>query len=189
MAATSLQLTNRWVIAAAGFVMQLALGAANAWSVFRDPLIQAFGWTVSEVTVTYVLTGVVYTGCAVLGGLWLPRVGPRSVALAGVVLLCYGGGFATIAAFVADYFGPKHVGALLGLILTASGAAAVVGPLLMARARDASGGYAEAISIIAVMMLAGAVVPAMARPPRGRAAGAALPEDQPFRPAIEGATR
>ena len=29
---------NRWVIAAAGVVMQLALGAVYAWSVFRIPL-------------------------------------------------------------------------------------------------------------------------------------------------------
>ena len=30
---------NRWVIAIAGVVMQIALGAVYAWSVFRTPLV------------------------------------------------------------------------------------------------------------------------------------------------------
>ena len=30
--------SNRWGIAAAGFLMQMALGAVYAWSVFRVPL-------------------------------------------------------------------------------------------------------------------------------------------------------
>jgi len=34
---------NRWVIAVAGIVMQIALGAVYAWSVFRIPLTQAYG--------------------------------------------------------------------------------------------------------------------------------------------------
>ena len=34
---------NRWVIAAAGVVMQIALGAVYAWSVFRIPLTATFG--------------------------------------------------------------------------------------------------------------------------------------------------
>ena len=32
---------NRWVVAAAGVVMQIALGAVYAWSVFRIPLTKA----------------------------------------------------------------------------------------------------------------------------------------------------
>ena len=36
-----------------------------------------------------------------------------------VVLICYGGGFGTMPAFAADYFGPKNVGPIYGLMLTA----------------------------------------------------------------------
>ena len=39
------------MIAAAGMLMQIALGAVYAWSVFRIPLMQAYHWTVPEVTV------------------------------------------------------------------------------------------------------------------------------------------
>ena len=44
--ATMTPVTRRWPIAAAGVVMQIALGAVYAWSVFRIPLTQAFGWTI-----------------------------------------------------------------------------------------------------------------------------------------------
>jgi len=67
---------NRWVIAAAGVVMQIALGAVYAWSVFRIPLTKAFGWTISEVTLTFTI-GIFVLGLAAFGGgLWMRRAGP-----------------------------------------------------------------------------------------------------------------
>ena len=57
------------------------------------------------------------------------------VSLAFVVLSCYGGGFGTMPAFATDYFGPKSIGSIYGLMLTAWGFAAVFGPLLIARVR------------------------------------------------------
>src|SRR5438046_5006533 len=56
-------------------------------------------------------------------------------ALGFVILLCYGGGFGTMPAFTADYFGSKRVGPLYGLMLTAWGAASVLGPLPIAYIR------------------------------------------------------
>ena len=38
---------NRWLIALAGVVMQIALGAVYAWSVFRIPLTRAYGWSIA----------------------------------------------------------------------------------------------------------------------------------------------
>src|SRR6188474_1525836 len=81
---------NRWVIAAAGVVMQIALGAVYAWSVFRIPLTQTFGWTISEVTLTFTVAIFVLGFAAFAGGLWMRRVGPRTVAVAAGVL--YGAG-------------------------------------------------------------------------------------------------
>jgi MFS family permease len=48
-----------------------------------------------------------------------------------VVFTMYGGGFATIPAFLADIFGPENVGAIHGALLTAWSAAAVVGPIII----------------------------------------------------------
>jgi len=47
---------NRWGIAAAGFLMQMALGAVYAWSVFRTPLTERFHWSISQVTLTFTIS-------------------------------------------------------------------------------------------------------------------------------------
>ena len=78
--------TNRWVIAVAGILMQIALGAVYAWSVFRTPLVNQFGWTISEVTLTFTISIFVLGIAAFFGGLWLNRKGPRVVAITGGVL-------------------------------------------------------------------------------------------------------
>ena len=78
--------TNRWTIAVAGVFMQVALGAVYAWSVFRTPLVKQFGWSVSEVTLTFTISIFVLGIAAFFGGLWLNRKGPRVVALVGGVL-------------------------------------------------------------------------------------------------------
>ena len=80
--------SNRWLIAAAGVVMQLALGAVYAWSVFRIPLTKRYGWTVSQVTLAFELAILLLGFAAFAGGLWMKRSGPRRVAAIGG--LCYG---------------------------------------------------------------------------------------------------
>jgi OFA family oxalate/formate antiporter-like MFS transporter len=77
---------NRWGIAAAGVFLQIALGAVYAWSVFRVPLAQQFGWSISEVTLTFTISIFVLGFAAFFGGLWLNRKGPRIVALTGGLL-------------------------------------------------------------------------------------------------------
>jgi OFA family oxalate/formate antiporter-like MFS transporter len=83
-------MTNRWSIAVAGVLLQIALGAVYAWSVFRVPLATQFGWSISEVTFTFTISIFVLGISAFLGGLWLNRKGPRIVALTGGFL--YGTG-------------------------------------------------------------------------------------------------
>src|SRR6202163_5002733 len=77
---------NRWYIAAAGVFMQIALGAVYAWSVFRVPLAKQFGWSISEVTLTFTISIFVLGIAAFFGGLWLTRQGPRIVAVTGGAL-------------------------------------------------------------------------------------------------------
>jgi OFA family oxalate/formate antiporter-like MFS transporter len=77
---------NRWVIAIAGVFFQIALGAVYAWSVFRAPLAKQFGWSISEITLTFTISIFVLGFAAFFGGLWLNRKGPRIVALTGGVL-------------------------------------------------------------------------------------------------------
>src|SRR6266403_849765 len=77
---------NRWVIAIAGVFLQIALGAVYAWSVFRVPLAKQFGWSISEVTLTFTISIFVLGFAAFFGGLWLNHKGPRVVALTGGAL-------------------------------------------------------------------------------------------------------
>ena len=85
-----MKIVNRWLIAAAGICLQIALGAVYAWSVFRVPLSKQFGWSISKVTLTFTICIFVLGISSFFGGLWLNRKGPRIVALTGGFL--YGAG-------------------------------------------------------------------------------------------------
>ena len=58
------------------------------------------------------------------------------VAFFCVILSMYGGGFATVPAYLADMFGTKMVGAIHGRLLTAWATAGVLGPVLVNYIRD-----------------------------------------------------
>src|SRR5438309_3505677 len=77
---------NRSIIAAAGVLMQIALGAVYAWSVFRIPLTQTYGWTVSQVTMAFELAILTLGLAAFAGGLWMRRIGPQRVAILSAIL-------------------------------------------------------------------------------------------------------
>jgi MFS family permease len=59
------------------------------------------------------------------------------VAMMCIILSMYGGGFATVPAYLADIFGTQFVSAIHGRILTAWSAAGILGPLLIGYIRDA----------------------------------------------------
>ncbi len=61
------------------------------------------------------------------------------VLLAAVILSFYGGGFATVPAYLRDLFGTYQVGAIHGRLLTAWSAAGVAGPLIVNAFLDAQG--------------------------------------------------
>jgi len=83
-----------------------------------------------------------------------------------LILSCYGGGFGTMPAFTADYFGSKNVGPIYGLMLTAWGSASAFGPLLIAHMRQSSGSYTTGLRVIAAIMLVSALIPIFTRPPK-----------------------
>jgi hypothetical protein len=58
------------------------------------------------------------------------------VALFSVILTMYGGGFATIPAYIADLFGVGYVSAIHGRILTAWSTAGILGPVLINYVRE-----------------------------------------------------
>jgi MFS family permease len=89
-----------------------------------------------------------------------------------VILSMYGGGFATVPAYLADIFGAPFVGAIHGRLLTAWSAAGVVGPLVVGYIRDIqiSAGVARALVydrtlyILASFLVVGFICNAFVRP-------------------------
>ena len=90
---------------------------------------------------------------------------PMLTFVAFVILMCYGGGFGTMPAFAADYFGPRFVGPIYGLMLTAWGFASAFGPLLIANMRQHGTSFAAGLHVLAVLLLVSAVLPFLVRPP------------------------
>src|SRR5204863_7571684 len=54
----------------------------------------------------------------------------------GIILSMYGGGFATVPAYLADIFGTQFVGAIHGRLLTAWSTAGIVGPVVVNYIRE-----------------------------------------------------
>ncbi|MCO7240717.1 OFA family MFS transporter [Aeromicrobium sp. CnD17-E] len=119
--------------AAAGFVGFLSLcnmAGRFVWSSTSDVVGR------KNIYVLYLGVGIVLYATLALGGSGSTVL---FVVLAGFILSFYGGGFATIPAYLRDLFGTFQVGAIHGRLLTAWSAAGVAGPLIVNGFLDARG--------------------------------------------------
>ena len=117
--------------AAAGFVGLLSL--------FN--MAGRFGWSSLSDRIGRKATYAIFFTLGPLLYVALPYAGKiGSVALfvgcAALILTMYGGGFATIPAYLSDLFGTQYVGAIHGRLLTAWSAAGVAGPVLVNYIRE-----------------------------------------------------
>jgi OFA family oxalate/formate antiporter-like MFS transporter len=104
-----------------------------------------------------------------VGLFWvLPGIASATIltVLSFIILMCYGGGFGTMPAFAADYFGSKNVGPIYGLMLTAWGTASAFGPLLIAHMRQSSGSYTSGLHVIAGIMAVSTLLPILVSSPK-----------------------
>jgi MFS family permease len=117
--------------AAAGFVGLLSL--AN--------MAGRIGWSTTSDVIGRKPTYMLYLGVGAVAFFFLATAGSSSVllfvALSAIVLSFYGGGFATVPAYLKDMFGTYQVGAIHGRLLTAWSAAGVAGPLIVNLITDA----------------------------------------------------
>jgi OFA family oxalate/formate antiporter-like MFS transporter len=79
--------------------------------------------------------------------------------------LCYGTIFTLMPAATADFYGLRNLGVNYGLVFTSFGVAGVVGPLLGARINDQFKSYLWAYVISAGMLVLGAVLAMLTKPP------------------------
>lgn len=90
----------------------------------------------------------------------------------GIILSMYGGGFATVPAYLADIFGTQFVGAIHGRLLTAWATAGIIGPVVVNYIREAqiAAGVPRAqvydftMYILAGMLALGLICNALVRP-------------------------
>ena len=70
---------------------------------------------------------------------WSASLGSKAIFVAAVciILSMYGGGFATVPAYLADMFGTQFVGAIHGRLLTAWSTAGIIGPVVVNYIREA----------------------------------------------------
>jgi len=70
---------------------------------------------------------------------WSAHVGSKALFVASfcIILSMYGGGFATVPAYLADVFGTQFVGAIHGRLLTAWSTAGIIGPVVVNYIREA----------------------------------------------------
>ena len=93
-----------------------------------------------------------------------------------VIISMYGGGFATVPAYLKDLFGVQYVGAIHGRLLTAWSAAGVFGPVLVNYIRQyqvdhnvpKADAYSETMYIMAALLLIGLLCNLMIRPVHDR---------------------
>ncbi|KQU28967.1 MFS transporter [Methylobacterium sp. Leaf94] len=114
-------------------------------------------------------------GCLLYAGAhWAASIGSKAlfVTFFCVILSMYGGGFATIPAYLADIFGTQFVGAIHGRLLTAWSTAGVVGPFVVTAIRQAqvdagiqgAALYTRTMYILAAFLAAGFVANLLVRP-------------------------
>src|SRR5574341_1732836 len=84
------RLPNRGLFPVLGILMNLCMGNLYAWSVFRNPLMKAYGWSAIEATVPFALSIVFFAVAMVIAGRMQDKLGPRTVAMVGGVLVGVG---------------------------------------------------------------------------------------------------
>jgi MFS family permease len=141
--------------AAAGFVSLLSL--AN--------MAGRFVWSTTSDYVGRKNVYRMYLGVGALLYLFIALAGSTSIVLfilaTMLIISFYGGGFATVPAYLKDLFGTYQVGAIHGRLLTAWSAAGVFGPVIVnyiADQREAAGATGPALYQLAFFIMIGLLV-------------------------------
>jgi len=80
-----------------------------------------------------------------------------------VIITCYGGGFASIPAYIGDYFGTKQLSAIHGNILTAWACAGYVGPMLVSYIKQTTSSYEQTLHIFVGFFVVALIVAVLAK--------------------------
>ena len=163
----------------AGLLSLFNIAGRIAWASFSDIIGRKLTYCV------FFLAGsALYVGIATAGG--AGHVG-LFVGLCCLAVTLYGGGFATMPAYLADQFGPQHVGAIQGRLLTAWSVAGILGPgavnyireLQLQHGVPPQQAYAVTMFVLAGLLLVGLLCNLLVRPLHAQQAKSEASADPP----------
>lgn len=105
-------------------------------------------------------TYIIFFAFQILAFYFLPRISMELTFLVVLfmVITMYGGGFATLPAFLGDLFGTKQLGAIHGLVLTAWALAGVVGPTIYDVVKNMTGSLDMTLGVFAGLFVIAFIV-------------------------------
>jgi OFA family oxalate/formate antiporter-like MFS transporter len=100
-------------------------------------------------------TFIIFFAFQVLAFYFLPKVSSELffLVILFTVITMYGGGFATLPAFLGDLFGTKQLGAIHGMVLAAWALAGVVGPTIYDMVMKKTGSLDDTLTIFATLFI------------------------------------
>jgi OFA family oxalate/formate antiporter-like MFS transporter len=130
-----------------GLTPAQAAGVVGLMSIFNG--LGRLGWASFSDYIGRANTYTLFFAVQILAFWFLPNI--TSVIMFQVVLYMiltfYGGGFATLPAYIGDLFGTRELGAIHGYLLTSWAMAGVFGPQIVARLYEATGSYETVLHI------------------------------------------
>lgn len=103
------QKSMRWGFLVLGVVLLLFLGLIYAWSVFRVPLEQEFGWTKAETSITFSISMMMFCLGGLVSGIITGKRGPRFTLICCAIVLAIG------------FAAASQITSLLGIYITYGG--------------------------------------------------------------------
>ncbi len=90
MESTVKKTPNRWFLLVLGFLSTLTMGVVYAWSILKVPLTEEFGWTTSQLALSYSIMMSLFCIGLLVGGLLLRALPTRAVILLGGTMAAAG---------------------------------------------------------------------------------------------------
>lgn len=118
------------------------------------------GWASASDRIGRPVTYVLFFAIQIVAFLFLPKVQHPILfqAIIFLILTCYGGGFASIPAYIGDIFGTKQLAAIHGYILTAWAVAGYLGPTIVATIRESTKSYEKTLYIFSGFFVVALIV-------------------------------
>lgn len=81
---------NRWWVVIGAVLVQLCIGGVYTWSLFNQPLSDAYGWDSNGVYLAYSMVIFIFALTTIVSGRLQDKYGPRKIATIGIILYSLG---------------------------------------------------------------------------------------------------